>query len=133
MRMPKDTLASDNRANLVVRVSKKDKAEGYSMAAQEKLEIDYCERSGLVVHKIYRIPEAASSGKQRVLFKQALIETDADKVKHLVGEKTDRLTRNLRDSLIMYDWLDADPERRLHSIKGGIVLHKNSRSQEKLP
>ena len=51
---------------------------------------------------------------------------------HLVVEKTDRLTRNLRDAVVIDDWLDGNEQRRLHMVKENLVVHKNAKSDEKL-
>src|SRR5258708_9469161 len=57
---------------------------------------------------------------------------DKKHIKIIVCEKVDRLTRNLRDIVAIYNWLDEDAERQIHFVKDGLILHKESRSQEKL-
>jgi DNA invertase Pin-like site-specific DNA recombinase len=54
-----------------------------------------------------------------------------NKVFHLAIEKTDRFTRNFRDAVAIDDWLEQDPNRRLHAVKENILLHKNAKSDVK--
>ena len=53
-------------------------------------------------------------------------------IKIVICEKVDRLTRNFRDAVGIDDWLEEDEERQVHLVKDSLVLHKNSRSQERL-
>ncbi|QQR53282.1 recombinase family protein [bacterium] len=53
------------------------------------------------------------------------------KIYHLAVEKTDRLTRNFKDSVAIDDWLAKDEDRMLHAVKEGLLLHKNSKSDVK--
>ena len=53
-------------------------------------------------------------------------------IKIIICEKVDRLTRNFKDAVIIDEWLEKDEERQVHLVKDSLILHKNSRSQEKL-
>jgi site-specific DNA recombinase len=53
-------------------------------------------------------------------------------IKVILREKVDRLTRNLKDLSQAIHRLKQHPERQVHLVKDSLVLHKNSRSQEKL-
>lgn len=121
------------KAVLLCRVSSKEQEEtGYSLPAQEKLLKEYSEKKDLKVDKVFSISESASGSKQRKLFTEMLRYVQKQKINTIVCEKADRLTRNLKDAVQIYDWLKADEERSLHLVKDSLVLHKNSRSQEKL-
>ena len=118
---------------LLCRVSSKEQEEtGYSLPAQEKLLTAYAERCGYEVPKVFYISESAGGKKQRELFDEMMSFTKKNDIKIIVIEKADRFTRNFKDSVMMYEWLEDDEQRQLHSVKDSLVLHKNSRSQEKL-
>jgi len=118
---------------LLCRVSSKEQEEtGYSLPAQEKLLREYSDKKGLVVSKVFSISESASGAKQRKLFNEMLQFIQKQNIHNIVCEKADRLTRNLKDAVMIYGWLETDKERSLHLVKDSLVLHKNSRSQEKL-
>ncbi len=120
-------------AVILARVSSREQeVEGYSLPAQKKLQIDYCERKGLAVRKVFTISESAAKKNQRVVFNQMMDYINQNKVKVLVCEKVDRLTRNFKDAVMIDEWLEEDELRQVHLVKDSLVLHKNSRSQEKL-
>lgn len=122
-----------NEAVILSRVSSKDQEEtGYSLPAQEKYLREYCERKSLMPKKVFRIAESASGKKQREEFDAMIAFIDKHDIKHFVVEKVDRLTRNFKDAVMIDDWLEEDEERKLHLVKDTLIMHKNSRSQEKL-
>ena len=112
--------------------SKEQKETGYSLPAQEKLLKDYCARKELVIQRIFSVTETASKHKERKQFNEMLRYMKKNNIKILVMEKVDRFTRNFKDAVTIDDWLNEDEERQVHSVKDTIILHKNSRSQEKL-
>ncbi len=121
------------KAVIPCRVSSKEQEEsGYSLPAQEKFLTSYAENKGFEIGKVFHISESASAKKQREEFHKMMDYVAKNDIKILIIEKADRYTRNLKDSVDLYDWLDADEERQLHSVKDSLILHKNSRSQEKL-
>lgn len=118
---------------LFCRVSSKEQEEvGYSLPSQQKLLSEYSEKKGYSVVRSFAISESASGKHQRKAFIEMMKYVDKQKIKIIICEKTDRLTRNLKDAVSLYAWLDEDPERQLHLVKDSLILHKNSRSQEKL-
>src|ERR1700683_4764254 len=120
------------RAIILARVSSKSQEdEGYSLDSQIKLLRDYCAAKELSVVREFRITETASKQLRRTVFQEMLKVISKDKVLHLVVEKTDRLTRNLRDAAHIDDWLESDERRTLHLVKEGQILQKNSRSDTK--
>lgn len=114
------------------RVSSKEQEEtGYSLPAQEKALKDYCTNRGLEHVKIFSISESASGSKQRKIFNAMLKYLYDNSITNLVVEKTDRLTRNLSDSVIINTWLEKDSNRNVHFVKENFVLNKDSRSNDK--
>ncbi len=121
------------KAIIYARVSSKEQEEtGYSLPAQEKLLKEYAERKGFEVVKIFSISESASGKRQREIFNQMLSFVKRNDIKVILCEKVDRLTRNLKDAVLIDDWLEKDAKRQVHLVKDSLILHKNSRSQEKL-
>ncbi len=121
------------KAVLLCRVSGREQEEtGYSLPAQEKILRGYAERQGYEVAKVFSMSESASGKKQREIFNAMFAYVKKNNIKVIIIEKADRFTRNFKDSVDMYEWLEEDEERQLHSVKDSLILHKNSRSQEKL-
>ena len=119
-------------AVILARVSSKaQEDEGYSLESQLKLMNGYCSNKGLDIVKVFRIAETASKEQGRDVFKQLTRYIKQNKIYNLVVEKTDRLTRNLRDAVVINDWLNADSERYLHIVKENLLLHKEARSDVK--
>ncbi len=126
-------MSNNNKTVAFARVSSKaQEDEGYSLDAQLKLIHKYCKVSGLNVVAEFRISETASKHEQRKVFREMLTSANKHNAAHLVVEKTDRLTRNMRDAVVVDDWLEADEKRRLHMVKEGLVVHKRARSDERL-
>jgi len=120
--------STDDTAVILPTVSSKAQDdEGYSIDSQEKMLQGYCQKNGLPVVKIFKIAESASKEQSRKVFHELLDYMRKSKVRHLVVEKTDRLTRNLRDAVAINDWLEDDATRRLHSVKESLLLHKEAR------
>ncbi|HSW78037.1 MAG TPA: recombinase family protein [Candidatus Chromulinivoraceae bacterium] len=117
---------------ILARVSSKSQEdEGYSLDSQLKLLCGYCENKGLRVVKTFKIAETASKEQSRKVFHEMLAYISKNKVYHLAVEKTDRFTRNFRDAVAIDDWLDQDPNRRLHAVKENLLLHKEAKSDVK--
>lgn len=114
----------------IARVSSKDQEDGYSLASQDKLISTYSDNHNLKLLKVFKIAETASKAKQRRIFREAMKFVEDHNVKNLIVEKVDRHARNFYDAVETDEWLQSDESRKIHFIKDGLVLHKNSRSQE---
>lgn len=120
------------QAVILARVSSKaQEDEGYSLDSQVKLLTGYCDSKGFRIKKVFKIAETASKEQSRKVFKELLKYLHENGVHHLVAEKTDRLTRNMRDAVAIDDWLQVDGQRTLHLVKENIQLHKDSKSDVK--
>lgn len=117
---------------ICARVSSAEQADGYSLSAQQKLLREYAKQKGFEIHREFTIAETASKEKQRKVFQEMLATSQKEGISVLIFEKVDRVTRNLRHSLDIYDWLEGDEDRQLHCVKDAIVLHRESKSQVKL-
>ncbi len=121
-----------SRAVMLARVSSKSQEdEGYSLDSQVKLLTGYCANKGFIVDKVFKIAETASKEQSRKIFKELLTYMNKNAIYHLAVEKTDRLTRNMKDAVAIDDWLSKDADRMLHLVKENIQLHKESKSDVK--
>lgn len=126
-------MQNQNTAVIFCRVSSKEQEEtGYSLPSQEKYLTEYCERKSLEINKVFSVSESASGKKQRDNFISMLKFVEKNKLKLIVCEKADRFTRNFRDMVKIDEWLEADESRQIHLVKDSLILHKHSKSQEKL-
>lgn len=88
------------------RVSTKDQAEGFSLNAQVKLLREYATKHNLRIVKEFIVPESARGKQERKKFQEMLDYLDGNsKIKHVLVEKVDRVTRNFRDAAKLDNWL----------------------------
>lgn len=128
-----EKILKNKKAVIYCRVSSREQEEtGYSLDSQEKLLKEYTEKKDLLSVKIFKISESASGKIQREKFKEMIDYASKNKIESIVCEKVDRLTRSFKDAVAVDDWLEADDQRKVHLVKNSLVLHKNSKSQEKL-
>jgi DNA invertase Pin-like site-specific DNA recombinase len=122
----------NTKAVIYARVSSKEQEEtGYSLPAQEKLLSEYAQRKGFEVVKVFSISESASGAKQRQVFYEMMEFIKNKEIPHLLCEKVDRITRNMKDAVFINDWIEDDPDRQIHFVKQNLVIHKNAKSDEK--
>lgn len=117
----------------LARVSTKEQQEGFSLSAQTNLLKDYSKNNNLDLMEVIEIAESASGSKNRKLFQALISRLSKDKkIGHFVCEKSDRVTRNLPDIVVIQEWLDRDERNTLHLVKENLVITKNSKSSETL-
>jgi DNA invertase Pin-like site-specific DNA recombinase len=122
------------KAVLFCRVSSREQeTDGYSLPAQEKLLKEHASSLDISTTqlKIFSISESASGHKQRQIFNEMLSYVAEHNITIIICEKVDRLTRNLKDAVDVNDWLNADSNRQVHFVKEGVVLSRDSKSNEK--
>ena len=126
-------MINEDKCVVLARVSSRaQEEEGYSLDAQERLAEEYCTKKQLKAPKVFRITETASKAKERQVFGEMMKYMVKNRIKILVVEKADRLTRSFKDMVMIDDWLEGDDSRQVHLIKDGLVMNKHSRSQDKL-
>jgi len=126
-------MKTKSNAVILARVSSKaQEDEGYSLDSQLKLLRSYCDNKKLNIIKEFRVSETASKDERRKTFKEMLSYIHKSRISHVAVEKTDRFTRNFSDAVAIDQWLENDDKRMLHMVKEGLMLHKNSKSDEKL-
>jgi len=95
------------KAVIYTRVSSREQEESeYFLPAQEKLLKEYAKRNGFEIAKIFSISKSASGKRQREIFNQMLSYVKRNDIKIIPSEKADRLTRNLKDAVMIDDWLE---------------------------
>lgn len=86
------------------RISSKQQDEGYSLFQQAKLNKETVQRDGRKIVKEFNIVESAKSSEKRDEFNEAIEYLKKhSSIKYAYIEKTDRLTRNLKDIVLTYD------------------------------
>ncbi len=122
----------NNKVVIYARVSSKEQEEtGYSLPAQERLIEEYGKRKELVTSKVFSIAESASGKMQRETFAKMMKYVEKKKVNIILCEKVDRMSRNFKEAIVINDWLEANSERQVHFVKQGLVVHKESKSDDK--
>lgn len=112
--------------------SKRQKDEGVSIEAQQKLIRDYCARKGYEIVKEFSIDESAKAKGRKTFTEMMSLAKISPNVAGIICEKQDRLLRGeSRDKLAIEDLMN-DQDKEFHLVKEGIVLNKNSKSSEKL-
>ena len=115
------------QAVIYARVSSKEQEkEGYSIPAQLELLRRYASQHSLTVaSEFVDVETAKQSGRVQFGDMLAFLETAQD-CRIVLVEKTDRLSRNLKDCVAL-DELDLE----LHFVKENFVYSRHSRSSEK--
>lgn len=123
---------TSNKAVIYARVSSKEQEEtGYSLPSQEKLLQEYAQRRGFEVVKVFAVAESASGAKQRQVFAEMMEYLRKHNIPHLLCEKVDRLTRNLKEAVVVNDWVEENGACKIHFVKQNLVIHKEAKSDEK--
>lgn len=105
---------------------------GYSLPAQVKLLTSYAEKNNFQQIKIYTVAESARKSEERKVFKEMMELARKQNIENIVCEKVDRIVRSIKDSVTLGEWLNKNENRKIHSVKDSIVLHRDSVSQQKL-
>ncbi len=120
------------KAIIYCRVSSKEQETGYSLDAQEKLLTDYAKDKFAIVGKSYRISESASGKQIRKKFNEMMSDVRKSKIPVILCEKTDRLTRNMKDALGISEWLQEDASHAVHFVKENFIANRETKAHENL-
>jgi site-specific DNA recombinase len=120
------------KAVLYARVSSlTQEKEGFSIPAQIKLLQEYAHKSDFIIsHEFTDAETAKKAGRSQFKAMLDTIKTDKN-IKAILVEKTDRLTRNFHDYVIV-DELIAERDIEVHMVKEGEVLSKHAKSHTKM-
>jgi site-specific DNA recombinase len=120
-----------NKAVIYARVSSKDQeAEGFSIPAQLKLLHEYATKNDFNVVGEYTDVETAKKVGRTQFNKMLNYMAQDQSIKHILVEKTDRITRNLPDYALI-DSLITQSDLAVHLVKENETLNKDSRSTQK--
>ena len=121
----------DPNALTIGRVSYTEQQEtGYSLEAQVKANEDYGRRNNFDIAKVYKITESASGKQVRKTFNEMLQYATKNKIDIIICEKIDRLTRNMKDAVMVSDWINADEKREIHFVRENFIVNKNTKAHE---
>ena len=110
--------------------SKKQEDTGFSIPAQIELFKQYEEKAGIKIVKFF--VENKTGGKVgRKVYNEMLAYIKQKNIKDVLVEKTDRIYRNFKDYVVLYD-LTQNFDLIIHLVKERVLLSKNSTSHEKL-
>jgi site-specific DNA recombinase len=104
--------------------SREQQQEGFSLHAQSKLLRDYAQQNRLHIVQSFEDVETAKATGRKQFSQMVEFFRGSGSCRHLLVEKTDRITRNFRDAVTLED-LDI----AVHLVKEGQVISKDSRSQ----
>ncbi|OGW82283.1 MAG: hypothetical protein A3G33_11265 [Omnitrophica bacterium RIFCSPLOWO2_12_FULL_44_17] len=126
----KDQIETNN-AVLYIRVSSKEQAEGgYSLEAQNRLLREYAKQKGFRIVHEFKDEETAKESGRRAFNEMLFFIKENPSIKHLLVEKTDRLSRNFRDIATLEDLMHKQ-DIHIVLVKENVEIHKDSRSNEK--
>ena len=121
---------TNKKAVIYARVSSREQEEtGYSLPEQERFLKEYCEGK-LEVAELFSISESASGTTQRKIFSKMMKYLEENNINNIVVETTNRLTRNFKDVPEIDNWVIGNEHRKIHLVKEGCVLHRDSKSHE---
>lgn len=128
---PNQSLMS-SKAVLYARVSSKEQEkEGFSIQAQTKLLREYAERHGMqIVEEFTDAETAKKAGRINFLAMAERLKKSKD-IKMILVEKTDRLTRNFQDYVLIDDLIQK-LDIEVHLVKEGEILSQRAKSHTKL-
>lgn len=116
---------------VINRISSQRQDEGYSLPQQSKLNREIAERDNRRVTKEFNIIESAKASDKRDDFYEAVDYIKKHhNIKFIYIEKTDRLTRNLKDTVLAYDLVN-NYDISFVFTRDNFVLNKQSNSHAK--
>ena len=123
---------SNKKCVLYARVSSKEQEkEGFSIPAQQKQLREYAEKHGFqIVEEFTDAETAKKAGRANFLVMIDKLKKSTE-IKVILVEKTDRLTRNFQD-YVLIDELMQKLDIEVHMVKEGEVLSQKAKSHTKL-
>ncbi|GDX62285.1 hypothetical protein LBMAG33_5950 [Candidatus Levyibacteriota bacterium] len=116
---------------VINRISSQRQDEGYSLPQQSRLNKEVAERDSRRIVKEFNIIESAKASDKRDDFNEAVDFIKKNKtVQFIYIEKTDRLTRNLKDTVLAYDLVN-NYDISFVFTRDNFVLNKQSNSHAK--
>ena len=105
--LKKKNVLTDVKAGIYLRVSSKRQAEeGYSLDAQERNLTDYCRMMEWNVIEVYKDEGISGKKIERPSLQRLLTDAKDGKINKIVTLKLDRISRNVKDMLLITEELD---------------------------
>ena len=118
------------KAVILARVSSKDQEDNYSLPAQKRRLMEYCQRKGLEVVEVFEIVESSTAGDRRKFHAAIkLIKKHKGKIA-LVVDKVDRLQRSFKEVPLLDELVRKD-KLELHFNSEGYCIHANSNANDR--
>lgn len=111
--------------------SEKQQDEGYSPEAQRRYAEEYAKRKNLNLVKIWEASETAKKEGRKKFNELLKYAKEKTNVRHIIFEKTDRMTRNFPDLIAIYELME-NYDKKIHFSKTNTIMDKTSKSSEKL-
>ncbi|MDP8217300.1 MAG: recombinase family protein [Candidatus Theseobacter exili] len=119
-----------NKAILYTRVSSKaQEQDGYSLDAQEKLGYEYALKKGFAICKSWKVSESAWKQDREAFSEMLEYAKRNEKVKHIIFDVTDRMTRNDYDKIRIYT-LIREYNKTIHFSRNNKIIDKASGSDD---
>ncbi len=119
-----------NSALLYIRVSSKEQEkEGFSLDAQEKLGKEYALRNNLTIIKHWRVSESAWKDERTAFNQMIEYAKGHDKIKHIIFDVADRMTRNDMDKIRIYTLIKLH-DKKIHFSRSNKTIDKHSGSED---
>lgn len=116
---------------IINRISSQRQDEGYSLPQQSRMNKDVAEKDNRRVVKEFNIIESAKASEKRDDFYEAVEYIKKhQEIRYVYIEKTDRLTRNLKDTVLAYDLVN-NYDISIVFTRDNFVLNKQSNSHAK--
>lgn len=119
------------RAVVLARVSSKEQEEGHSIEAQKHRLLQYCQRRGLEVIRVFEITESSTRGDRAKFMEMIAFAKAQRQPVAIVADKVDRVQRSFKEYPLL-DALIQEGRIELHFNTENYVIHKGSMSQERL-
>jgi DNA invertase Pin-like site-specific DNA recombinase len=105
--------------------------EGYSQDVQEREGDRYADRIEVDIARRWIVSESAKEAGRKAFGEMVQFVKSDPSIKVVIFEKTDRSTQNIYDVDQLYRLIEVH-DKELHFYKTGLVLHKHSKSSDKL-
>lgn len=127
-------MMSKKQAIIILRVSTKEqREEGFSLEAQERLAIQYCQENDIAIAETHKLDETASKSVFRTKYHKILRAFQRSKeIQALIFDKFDRSSRNMLDWVTLSNITKNNPHKEVHFVRDNRVLSSELSPSDKL-
>lgn len=117
------------KAIILARVSTKEQEEGHSIAAQRQRLVEYCQRKGLDVLRVFEIVESSTKGERKDFLGMLDFAKSQGQIVAIVADAVDRFQRSFKESVLI-DELFRKEVVQLHFLREGMIIGKGASSSD---